>query len=121
MTVDYKDLGNRIRKKREERHMSQADLAGKVHLSTQHVSNVENAKSKVGLDKLVAIANVLDCSLDELVCGSIKQSRTIYHDEISEMLEEFSEIGLRSAPEILKHINYVYKLMKKDAEREKEG
>ena len=64
MLVDYKDLGNRIRKKREKCGMSQAELAAKAQLSTQHISNVENARSKVGLEKLIVISNVLNCSLD---------------------------------------------------------
>ena len=59
MTVDYRDLGIRIRKKREKQNLSQAALAARVQLSTQHISNVENAKSKIGLDKLVSIANAM--------------------------------------------------------------
>jgi transcriptional regulator with XRE-family HTH domain len=120
MAVDYKDLGSRIRIKREEKGMSQAELAGKAQISTQHVSNVENARSKIGLEKLVDIANVLDCSLDELVCGSIRRGRTIYHDEIAEMLEDFSDTEIRSLPDFLRVLQYTYRMMESSIRKENE-
>lgn len=120
VAVDYKDLGSRIRMKREENGMSQAELAGKAQLSTQHVSNVENARSKIGLEKLVDIANILDCSLDELVCGSVKSGRTVYNSEIAEMIEDFSDTEMRVLPEFLRTLNYFYKSMEKDIRKENE-
>lgn len=120
VAVDYRDLGSRIRSKRERKRMSQAELASKAHLSTQHVSNVENAKSKIGLEKLVDIANILDCSLDELVCGSIKTGRTVYHNEIQEMIEDFTDTEIRMLPDILKNIKYIYKVMEMTVREEDE-
>ena len=120
VAVDYRDLGSRIRAKREIKRMSQAELASKAQLSTQHISNVENAKSKIGLEKLVDIANILDCSLDEPVCGSIKTGRTVYHNEIQEMIEDFTDAELRMLPDILKNIKYIYKLMEMTIREENE-
>lgn len=120
MAVDYKDLGGRIKAKREEHGMSQAELAGKVQLSIQHISNVENARSRIGLEKLVDIANVLDCSLDELICGSIRMGRTVYNSEIAELIEDFSETELRVLPEFLKDIKYFYRLMERNIRKENE-
>ena len=116
MTVDYKDLGIRIRRKREESGMSQAELAAKAQLSTQHISNVENARSKIGLEKLVAIANILNSSVDELICGSIKSSKSIYSSEIAEMIEDFSDMELRVLPAFLRNFNYVFELLKHSME-----
>lgn len=120
MAVDYKDLGSRIRNKREEHRMSQAELAGKAQLSTQHISNVENAKSKIGLEKLVDIANVLDCSLDELACGSVKSGRTVYNSEIAEMIEDLSDTQRRALPQFLKDFNYLYRLIEIEYKRQNE-
>lgn len=120
MAVDYRDLGKRIRKKREENKLSQAELAEKVRLSTQHISNVENAKSKIGLDTLVKIANALNCTLDELVCGSVRNSRSVYHDEIAEILEDFSDVGLRMVPDFLRSLSYAYKVMETNYREENE-
>ena len=49
--------------------MSQAELAERVDLSVQHISNIENARTKVGLEKLVDISNALDSSVDEFLFG----------------------------------------------------
>lgn len=117
MKVDYKDLGARIKKKREGKRMSQAELAAQTDLSTQHISNVENARSKIGLEKLVRIADALDCSVDELLCGSMKTgSRSVYSDEIAEILEDFSNTEMKVLPELLKNYSYVFKLLKNDLE-----
>ncbi len=117
MKIDYKDLGARIKRRREELNMSQAELASMVGLSTQHVSNVENARSKIGLEKLVSITNALNCSADELLCGSLRAgSRAVYSDEISTIIEDFSDAEIRVLPEFLRNYNYIYKLLKHNME-----
>lgn len=120
LAVDYKDLGMRIKRKREECGMSQAELAAKAQLSTQHVSNVENARSKIGLEKLVIIANVLNSSVDELICGSMKVSKSVYNSEIAEILEDYSDTELRVLPDFLRNFNYAYRLLKHDMEENSE-
>ncbi|MBQ8596468.1 MAG: helix-turn-helix transcriptional regulator [Lachnospiraceae bacterium] len=107
MSVDYKDLGSRIKKKRENLGMSQAELADLTDLSTQHISNVENARSKIGLDKLVTVANVLNCSIDELLCGSMRVSRAVYSEEIAAIIDTFTDEEVRALPEALKYFNYI--------------
>ncbi len=117
MKVDYRDLGLRIKKKREGLKLSQAELASRVGLSTQHISNVENARSKIGLEKLVMIANALGCSVDELLCGSMKTgSKSIYSEEIADILEDFSDVEMRVLPVFLRNYSYIYKLLKQSSE-----
>lgn len=118
MSVDYKDLGHRIKKKRENLGMSQAELADQADLSTQHISNVENARSKIGLEKLVTVANVLNSYTDELLCGSVRTSRAVYSEEVAAIIETFSDTQLRVLPEFLRDFNYVYELLKRRMEEE---
>lgn len=112
-------MGIRIRKRRESCGLSQAQLAERAEISTQHVSNVENARSKIGLERLVAIANVLDSSVDELICGSIKRGRTVYNSEIAELLEDFTDMEIKMLPDVLRHVKYFYKSVKDSLEDEK--
>lgn len=116
--IDYEDLGIRIRKKREAAGLSQADLAAQANLSNQHISNVENAKSKIGLEKLVAIANVLEASLDELICGSVKKSRVIYQGDVADMIEEFSDVEMRVLPEYLRCFDSTYRMLENTVREE---
>ena len=121
MSVNYIDLGVRIKRRREELKMSQAELASQADLSTQHISNVENARSKIGLDKLVTISNVLDCSVDELLCGSMKSgSRSVYSDEIADIIEDFSDTEMRTLPEFLRYYTYIYQLLKQNLDENRE-
>lgn len=116
MSVDYKDLGSRIKRKRENLGMSQAELADMSDLSTQHISNVENARSKIGLDKLVTVANVLNCSIDELLCGSMRVSRAVYSEEIAAIINTFTDEEVRALPEALKYFNYINEISMRMAE-----
>lgn len=121
MTVNYEDLGKRIKKKRSENHISQAAFAEMIHVSVQHMSNVENAKTKASLETVVEIANALNCSVDELVCGSLKtQSRQIYQDEVALLLETMPDSELQIMPDVLKNVDYIYRAGEKSARKKKD-
>jgi transcriptional regulator with XRE-family HTH domain len=72
--MDYIDLGRRIRKQRTQRGWTQETLAERVNVSTSFVGHVERGTRKASLETLVAIANVLDVSLDYLLAGSMNNS-----------------------------------------------
>lgn len=97
--------------------MSQAELASAAELSTQHISNIENAKTKVSLEKLVDIANILDCTVDEFLCDSIIKARVIYVNEVAEMIETFSNAEIRALPEFLRSYHYFGKLLQKEIQQ----
>lgn len=99
MPVDYVKLGARVKGRREKARMSQAELASATELSTQHISNIENAKTKVSLEKVVDIANVLNCSVDELLCDSVVKAKVIYINEVAGLIESFSDVEMRALTE----------------------
>lgn len=102
MELDYKKLGKRIRKRRRERKMTQSMLAEAVNMSDPHISNIETGKTKVSLPALVAIANALGTTTDDLLCCSIENSRTVFEKEIA------AELGKCSAAEL----RYLYDLIR---------
>ncbi len=63
------EIGRRIKALRTERGWRQDDLAEKLHVTRQAVSNWENGKTYVSVDYLNACAGIFDVSLDELVYG----------------------------------------------------
>lgn len=113
MPINYENLGTRVRKQREQKNMSQAELASAAELSTQHISNIENAKSKVSLEKIVDIANVLGCSVDELLCDSVIKSKEVYLNEAAVLIEDFSDAEMRALPEFLRSYSYFSKMLEK--------
>lgn len=118
MSVDYMKLGARVRVRRENLRMSQAELASAAGISIQHVSNIENAKTKVSLEKIVDIANVLGCSVDELLCDSMVQSKAIYINEVAGLIETFSDVEMRALPEFLRSYKHFGRILKKSIQQE---
>lgn len=62
-------LGERIAALRNEKKLSQGDLAEKLNVSRQSVSKWETGASVPELDKLLLLSEVFGLSLDQLVKG----------------------------------------------------
>jgi transcriptional regulator with XRE-family HTH domain len=62
-------MGIRIRNKRNEKRMTIDNLSEKIDMNANNLGRVERGQSGIGLEKLVALSNVLEVSLDWLVKG----------------------------------------------------
>lgn len=60
-------IGKAIRQVREDRQLSQDQLASKSGLDRSYVSSIENGKRNVSIQNLSKIANSLGVSLTEIV------------------------------------------------------
>lgn len=65
--IDYTTIGKNIRKARRAKGWTQAQLAAAVDCTTPHMTNVENANTKLSLAMLVSVAQALGVSTDELI------------------------------------------------------
>ena len=63
------NVGKNIKALRISKAMTQDELAEKLFVSRQTVSNYENGKSNPDIDILVKIANVLETDVNTLICG----------------------------------------------------
>lgn len=88
--INYVDIGKRIQKRRKAIGMTQEELADKAGLDTSTISKFETGRTKISLPSLVEIANILEMSADELLCGSITASAYVYQGEIAERLKTCS-------------------------------
>lgn len=66
-TAFYEALGENIRKRRDECHLTQEALANKVGISRPSLANIERGRQRLTVDQLVEIAGILERSLDEIV------------------------------------------------------
>ena len=66
------NLGSQIRQYRNELSMSQDELAEKVYVSRQSISNWENDKTYPDINSLVLLSEVFKVSLDQLVKGDLE-------------------------------------------------
>lgn len=66
------ELQNQIRKYRNSLNLSQEDLAEKVYVTRQTVSNWETGKSYPDIHSLLLLSSLFEISLDQLIKGDIE-------------------------------------------------
>ena len=71
-------LGERIAALRSKHHMSQGDLAERLNVSRQSISKWETGSSVPDLDKLIALSDLFQISLDELIRGPLLNNEDRY-------------------------------------------
>lgn len=79
-------IGRNIRKLREERTMSQNDLAIKMHIARPGISNWENGKSEPSSSQLVQLSKIFAISTDEIV-GNTSDTKTIVVVDTSALIK----------------------------------
>ena len=78
------NLGSQIKKYRGELSMSQDELAEKIFVSRQSISNWENDKTYPDIKSLLLLSEVFQVSLDQLVKGDLEiMKREISTQELS--------------------------------------
>lgn len=69
---DGEAMGRRIRRKRQEQGLTQAQFAKKIGVSTSFYGHIERGSRTPSIDTLVIIANALNVGLDALLRDSLK-------------------------------------------------
>lgn len=102
MELDYKAIGKRIKIARIKKNLTQETVADKIGVTPQHVSNIETGNTSVSLTTLVAIANTLSVSVDELLCDTVLISKPVFEKEAKEIFEDCNEYEVRVLVDVLK-------------------
>ena len=69
------EIGKQIKKYRTEQKLSQEDLADKIYVTRQTISNWENERNYPDIRSLVLLSNVFGVSLDILVKGDLNHMK----------------------------------------------
>ena len=104
LDIDYKAIGLRIKAARARKGLTQGNIAKLTGLSTPHISNIETGNTKLGLPTIIHLANVLDVSVDELLCDNIHRSEQIYCNELAGLVKDCSVDELHIISELAKVI-----------------
>ena len=75
------ELGKQIKAYRQEAHLSQEELANRVYVSRQTISNWENDKSYPDVNSLVLLSEIFQISLDKLIKGDIEVMKSVIQKE----------------------------------------
>ena len=100
--MNYKTLGDNIRKARKSKNITQEKLAEYVDISTVFISQIENGTGKPSLETMSKISNVLQVTIDDLLKNSIEYAPTTNCDELLLLLNNMS----------ITEINFVISLVK---------
>lgn len=102
MELDFKAIGKRIKIARIRTNLTQESVADKIGVTPQHVSNIETGNSSVSLTTLVAIANLLNVSVDELLCDTVLKSKPVFIKEADDIFNDCNEYEVRVLVDVLK-------------------
>ena len=102
LELDDKAIGKRIKIARIRVGLTQENVADRIGITPQHVSNIETGNSSVSLTTLVAMANLLNVTMDELLCDTLIKSKDVFCREADAVLRDCNEYEVRVLVDILK-------------------
>lgn len=100
-SINYQDLGKKIQYYRTKKGITQQELSDLIDVVPSNVSHIERGTNHVSLPTLVNIAEVLNVSLDQLLCGSITEAKGLRQDVIAELLEDCTQEEIESITDVL--------------------
>lgn len=68
-SVELKAIGNRISERRKQLNYTQEQVAEKMNVSIQMVSNLERGNKAIKIENLLKISEILDMSTDYILTG----------------------------------------------------
>ena len=97
MEIDYVLLGERVRQRRKELKLSQEKLAERIDVSTPHMCNIENGKTKFSLQVLVNLANALETTPNVLLVDHIDHAQEVQGvvlQEVNQVLKDCTPLQM---------------------------
>lgn len=88
--MDFYQLGKKIRSLRLTNHLSQAELAESIDVSTNYIGQIERGDRKPSLETLVSLCEVLHTSLDYILSDSRSSSDDYIMFNIESELKKLS-------------------------------
>ena len=86
------ELGKQIKKYRQEVQLSKEELADRVYVSRQTISNWENDKSYPDVNSLVLLSEIFQISLDNLIKGDIEVMKDVIQKEEIVKMNRYGKI-----------------------------
>ena len=87
MALDYVIIGNRLKKARINKHLTQEKLAEKLDVSITCLSRIECGKYEISLKRLDEICGLLDVQISYILDGSSSNSSNYLTADFSTLLK----------------------------------
>lgn len=108
--MNYIALGLKIRQLREQRRLTQMQLAEMIDMSDRTISRIEVGQVEPELHTIIAISKVLNVSLDYLLSEDSDVGKEMYLHEIAERI---SDLELKDLKHILGYIDFYIEINSK--------
>lgn len=89
-TIDYKELGKRIRSERRKQDLTQEKLAEMADISESFMGHIERGGRTLSIETLAKIANALNLSIEYIICGEFNYQPDMLPSEINDALNQMS-------------------------------
>ena len=93
--IDYASIGQKVKKIRLSKGVTQEELAEAVGVGVTHISHLETGSSSVSLKVFLEIVNYLECSADELLCKEIKTARPIVDHWLVDLVDDCDQTEIK--------------------------
>jgi len=97
-----KEMGQRIMVRRKSLRMTQEELAEKLGVSTQMISNLELGKKAIRPENLAKVCTVLELSADFILTGTNTKTAV---DAVAEKLIQLTAEELQMVNEMIDYMN----------------
>ena len=104
MGLDYTIIGERIKKARLAKLLTQEQLAEKLDVSVAFLSRAERGDVKINLFRISQICDILDVSITYVLTGTVSHAKDY-------LTEDFSNLLKNCPPEKLKLIYDIAKVI----------
>lgn len=95
------DIGKNIKKLRMQKDITQEQLAERLHVTRQAVSNWENGKTQPDVETLSMLAECFEISVEELIYGKkeepAKEKKVVIEKTIKKGLDSEAVVGIALA------------------------
>ena len=104
MGLDYTLIGERLKKARMAKKLTQEQLAEKLDVSVAFLSRAERGDVKINLSRISQLCDLLDVSISNVLTGTVSNSKDY-------LTEDFSNLLKNCPPEKLKLIYDIAKVI----------
>lgn len=111
---------NRLLELRNEKNMSQRDMAKEMNISQGTYNNWENSNTQPSIEQLIALARFFGVSVDYLI-GNSDDFGVIRYTDIGEELQELLRLYLAATPPLQEAVKIILReqMAKNDGKRTK--
>lgn len=100
--IDFRKLGERIRKAREELHLTQGALGDRCGCTNNHISHMETGQTTPSLSMMLRLSYALNKDLNYFILDTpYVHSDVMINTEIAEKLEQCSPVTLMAVSKVI--------------------